>query len=324
MACLPHCLMVRHPIVRLSDCPPLPVSTPPHPSLLRIWLQLFRAPNLFTVPGDPLTGFLLANGFDVDRTLVLAIVASLCFYAAGLLMNDLADEAEDSRERPSRPLPSRAVGRRSVWIVTALLCVAGFGALAACRQPVALVVGLALLGAIVLYNFVTKGWPVVGALNMGLCRSLSVLLGGFIGARADWHTAMYAAVGFGLYIAAVTNLARHETRARSPILARLLPFVVILCISSYAIVNATYAPEKMPAVLLFALLVAEVLSLGMEMFLKPVPLPPFIGAHIRALLLLQAATCYLAEPTEYGLYAAGALLCCWPVSRTVGRWFYAS
>lgn len=241
-----------------------------------------------------------------------------------MLMNDLADEAEDLRERPNRPLPSRAVGRRSVWIVMALLCVAGFGALAACRQPAALGAGVALLAAIALYNWVTKGWPVVGALNMGLCRSLSLMLGGWVGPRADWQTALYAAVGFGLYIAAVTNLARHETRDRAPVLARLLPVVVLLSISAYGMVNASYAPDKTPAFILYAFVVAEAFCLAVEMFLKPTPLPPFIGAHIRALLLLQAATCYFAEPTEFGTWAAGVLLCFWPISRTVGRWFYAS
>ncbi|HEV7405701.1 MAG TPA: UbiA family prenyltransferase [Chthoniobacteraceae bacterium] len=329
----PSSFVIRHSsfvIRHSSDClivaPPSPVTTHPtlRPSPLRVWLQLFRAPNLFTVPGDPLAGFLLANGSDIDRTLVFAIVASLCFYAAGLLMNDLADEAEDLRERPSRPLPSRAVGRRSVWVVMTLLCVAGFGALAACRQPAVLAAGGALLGAIALYNWVTKSWPVVGAINMGLCRSLSLMLGGFVGPRADGQTAQIAAVGFGLYIAAVTNLARHETRDRAPVLARLLPIIVLALTAAYGIVNAGYAPDKTPAIMLYALVVAEVLCLAVEMFLKPVPLPPFIGAHIRALLLLQAATCYIAEPTEFGIWAAGALLCFWPVSRTVGRWFYAS
>src|SRR3954447_23838104 len=132
-----------------------------NPSVVRVWLQLFRAPNLFTVPGDPLAGFLLANGSDLDRSVVFAIVASLCFYAAGLLMNDLADEAEDLRERPNRPLPSGAVRRRSVWAVMGVLCLAGFGALAACGHPAALGAGVALLATIALYNWVTKGWPVV-------------------------------------------------------------------------------------------------------------------------------------------------------------------
>ncbi|MEA3189035.1 MAG: hypothetical protein QOD99_2865, partial [Chthoniobacter sp.] len=72
---------------------------------LRTWLQLFRAPNLFTVPGDPLAGYLLVVRGSFNGAVLPAIGASICFYAAGLLMNDLADFAEDRRERPERPLP---------------------------------------------------------------------------------------------------------------------------------------------------------------------------------------------------------------------------
>src|SRR5690242_3666498 len=78
----------------------------PRPNPIRTWLQLFRAPNLLTVPGDPLAGYLLASFGSVDDKLSLAIGASLSFYAGGLLLNDLADLPEDRRERPNRPLPS--------------------------------------------------------------------------------------------------------------------------------------------------------------------------------------------------------------------------
>ena len=81
------------------------------PSKLRAWLQLFRVPNLFTVPGDPLAGFLIATGGHLDTRALCAVLASLAIYAAGLAMNDLADFAEDKSERPKRPLPSGAIPR---------------------------------------------------------------------------------------------------------------------------------------------------------------------------------------------------------------------
>src|SRR5438067_12984617 len=91
-------------------------------SSFRAWLQLLRLPNLFTVPGDPLAGFLLAwDGKRELSFLALAIAVSLCFYGAGLLWNDLADRAVDRAERPQRPLPSGAVKTRSVWIVSFIL-----------------------------------------------------------------------------------------------------------------------------------------------------------------------------------------------------------
>ena len=41
--------------------------------MLRTWLQLFRAPNLFTVPGDPLAGYLFANSGVNSWDLLLPI-----------------------------------------------------------------------------------------------------------------------------------------------------------------------------------------------------------------------------------------------------------
>jgi hypothetical protein len=307
-----------------SPFPPSPVSPSSSPSRLRTWLQLFRAPNLFTVPGDPLVGFLFANGWQIDRSLLFVILASLCFYTAGLLMNDLADHAEDRRDRPDRPIPSGAVERSTVWLVLGLLCVAGLVALALTGHWEAEMLGGALLAAIALYNWVTKSWPVVGALNMGLCRGLSVMLGAVVGPQATWPMSMLGALAIGLYIAAVTNLARHETKKQAPVLARCLPFLAAALCTAPGMRTALDAPDKVPAIFLFLLMIGAAGWLAWKMFTTRTPLPPLIGAHIRLLLPLQAACCYLAEPTEYGRYAALALLCLWPVARLVSRWFYAS
>ena len=54
-----------------TDAPTQPVegAPPPKRSKLGAWLQLLRAPNLLTVPGDPLAGFCLvwAGSPDVTR-----------------------------------------------------------------------------------------------------------------------------------------------------------------------------------------------------------------------------------------------------------------
>ena len=72
--------------------PPSP-SPPPagwRASKLWAWLQLFRVPNLLTVPGDAMAGFLLAQaaGLSAARPhlrMALAAAVSLLIYAAGLL-----------------------------------------------------------------------------------------------------------------------------------------------------------------------------------------------------------------------------------------------
>src|SRR5690349_4677009 len=90
-------------------------------SKARAWLQLFRAPNLLTVPGDPLAGFLIATGGNLDSRVAIAVIASLCLYAAGLAMNDLADLTEDRRDRPNRPLASGAISKGAAGLVTLML-----------------------------------------------------------------------------------------------------------------------------------------------------------------------------------------------------------
>ena len=75
------------------------------------WLRLLRLPNLLTVPGDVLVGFVLAgSGPAMGSTgLAWAVAASLCLYAGGLLINDLVDREVDQHERPDRPLPAGLV-----------------------------------------------------------------------------------------------------------------------------------------------------------------------------------------------------------------------
>src|SRR5438874_1337202 len=97
----------------------------------RAWLQLFRAPNLFTVPGDPVAGYLLVVRGSFTGAVFAAIGASLCFYCAGLVLNDIADIEEDRRDRPMRPLPSGAIDLRTAHIVGASLLAGGLAICAA-------------------------------------------------------------------------------------------------------------------------------------------------------------------------------------------------
>lgn len=294
----------------------------------RTWLQLVRAPNLFTVPGDPVAGYVLANFGSADASLGLAVLASLCFYAAGLLLNDLADLEEDRRERPKRPLPSGAASPARVWMVAIGLSLAGVGALVATGKMAAVACGVALLASICAYNFYTKHLPVIGALNMGLCRTLSVFVGaltGPYGQNGGYPLAVPAALPLGAYIAAVTNLARHETRATVPVTARLLPAICVAVLGFWGAGLAFNAPAKIPAAVPFLVATGCAGWLALRMFRRPAPpLPPLIGMHIRLLLPLQAAIAWLADPWGAGGKCAVGLFCLWPVARVVSRWFYAS
>ena len=302
------------------------------PSTLRTWLQLFRAPNLFTVPGDPLAGYLLASYGASEPLIFLPVAASLCFYASGLLLNDLADLAEDRAERPERPLPSGAASRAAVIVAMVSLAIGGL-ALCAKLGTWTLGVGAALLLAIVSYNMGSKRLPVIGAVNMGLCRGLSLLLGATAVPHGDLSIRLmldgrlnHLAVAFvlvTLYIAAVTNLARFETKAAAPGFAKWLPAAAIA--GGWAnFMPLVSGPNRNSTLALFLLAFVVSIQTGWELARQPQrPLPPSIGKLIRLLLVVQAAFC-AATGDAAGSVAAALLIVLWPVSRAVGKRFYAS
>lgn len=197
------------------------------------WLQLFRAPNLLTVPGDPIAGLLLAAAagrlpMPLDLRMLWCSLASLMLYGGGLLTNDLLDLAEDRLARSSRPLPAGEASPKVVAIVAAVLMLAGVASAVGAGFRTAAVAAV-LAGAVLLYNSIAKRVPVVGPLNMGACRALSLLLGASaVGTPAMFSgPALLCAAGLGLYIAAVTQLARYETQAMSLGLVRFLPAEVL-------------------------------------------------------------------------------------------------
>ena len=298
---------------------------------IRAWLQLVRPPNLFTVPGDPLAGYLLActaAGCAPDlRLAVLPALAALSLYVGGLIGNDVADEAEDRRDRPNRPIPNGRVSRREALAASALCVMLGLLLALAAGWRV-LVAAAFTQGAILAYNGGLKRHALAGALAMGACRGGSVLLGA---TAAGWRPtapgailATVFAIGVMLYIAAVTWIADRETEAVRLGFRRWLPLAVLVClwgrVSGYAWWHQT------PVV--FCLLggAAMAWSIRQAWLLRGMPPPPVVGravgALIRGLLLVQAGFCALGGTP--GLAVAALLLALWPLSAAVARWFYAS
>ncbi|MDQ3620867.1 MAG: UbiA family prenyltransferase [Verrucomicrobiota bacterium] len=295
--------------------------------MFRSWLQLLRAPNLFTVPGDPIAGFLLVNLGMLDGRAALAVLAAVCFYASGLLMNDLFDLEVDRRERPGRPLPSGQVSPRAVWVVMTALAVSGVLTLSVVAAERGALLGLTLLLVIGLYNGWSKHIPVLGAINMGLCRAMSVLIGA---AAALSHTlptrgpAINAAAITLLYFAAITHLARYETGEQAPVHARLSPILAAL-IGLALVIYGTGPIFKAPAATTYAVGCLFVVSEAGRLFGRtPAPIPPVIGGLIRCHLIFQAAFgLAFAHVPETHLVAV-ALLLLLPVSHVVGKRFYGS
>jgi 4-hydroxybenzoate polyprenyltransferase len=139
-----------------------------------------------------------------------------------MVFNDFFDVEQDSRERPTRPIPSGRVTRREAGLLGAGLLLAGVAA-ALLAAPVlrwtgnaprpftAVVIAVWLAAAILLYDGPLKRTP-AGPLAMGSCRFLNVLLGMSLTGDAPRGQAVYLAFVVGLYIAGVTWFARTEAR----------------------------------------------------------------------------------------------------------------
>jgi len=184
---------------------------------LLAWLRLLRAPNLATAVADVLAGFLIVSqvrGVDWPLPpLRWAILASLGFYAAGVVLNDVFDLEIDRVERPGRPLPSGRIDVRAAVLAGNLLL--GLGSVAACatalaaRNPWPALVGAGLTVAVWTYDRHAKSTP-FGPVVMGCCRGLNWLLGmtaaGGPRSAAEW----LLPIGMGVYVMGITVYARHE------------------------------------------------------------------------------------------------------------------
>jgi 4-hydroxybenzoate polyprenyltransferase len=296
---------------------------------LRAWLALLRVPNLFTVPGDPLAGFLLAASGRGDIVFARGLPcagASLCLYAAGLLANDAFDLEEDRRRRPERPLPRGIVRPQHALGAAIALAALGTG-LAALAGPLAAGVAVALAVLVVLYDAGGKRVPWWGPLNMGLCRGVSLLLG----AAALGHGALaqpvvlVSAAGLTLYVAAVTRLAARETEAVYLGEARYAPLgVLVLWFPAVYLLRPLAAGDLVLAAALAALAVLWAWQCGAALDGTPPPavVGRGIGRFLQGLLFIQMTLAATAAPA--GLYVAAALLVAWRVAAHLARSFAQS
>lgn len=202
-------------------------------SKLLAYLQLFRAPNVFTAIADVAMGFVFVTGSLSPTGSFLCLTAASCLlYTAGMILNDVYDIAIDTEERPSRPLPSGRISlSHARWLGYAMLAA---GVLTASivgflwpqqSSPAWKCGGIALLLAlsVVAYDKVLKKTP-LGPFAMGTCRFFNVLLGMSFAAKGNLtpfgFDASHFAVagGIGVYIAGVTWFARTEAKASSRML----------------------------------------------------------------------------------------------------------
>jgi 4-hydroxybenzoate polyprenyltransferase len=147
--------------------------------MLGQYLLLIRAPNLFTVPSNILSGYFATTLLgDTNITqLLLLIFSSIFLYVAGIILNDYFDINVDRKERPNRPLASGQITKRSALLIATSSIVAG-NVLSWSVSWNSFIISFCLTIVIFIYNYWLKRNRAGNPLTMGSARFLNVLLGG--------------------------------------------------------------------------------------------------------------------------------------------------
>lgn len=281
-----------------------------------VWLRLARVSNLPTVWTNALVGTVLAGAEDTARILVVIVALSL-FYTAGMLLNDAFDHAIDARERPQRPIPSGEVALETVLavgfagllagLIVLLLAAHGFVPATGSRP---LLAGLALAGAILLYDWHHKGNP-LSPLLMASCRLLAYLTAGYAVATMLPGALWLAALAGGCHVVGLTYVARQENLTR---LENLWPLALLAVPLLYGLWLATHA--VLPAVLWLGFAACLGAALSWLRRRGPGDVPRAVVTLIAAIALLDGL--FLAAAGRAGLAVLAALL--FALTLALQRW----
>ncbi len=285
---------------------------------LRQWIVLLRAPNIFTVPGDILAGYLLAgpvSGGVFSSHLLLLIGTSILLYSGGVILNDWFDLERDRIERPERPLPAGQISPGLALTVAVLLFGAALAlAAAAGRGP--LTVAVTILVLALFYNGAARRIPILGFMTMGLCRGANLILGASDNLTALPVIVLIAGAVEICYVAAVTAAASRETKDRPRTPVRFAPLFLLaggLIFLAGHVQTVAAGIAASAAVTLYVFF--AVISMRRDMPVAKMPVK--IGVLIRALIPLQAAFILICAPGA--TMSAAFVYGLWPLSSLVGR-----
>jgi hypothetical protein len=284
----------------------------------QVALRLGRVSNLPTVWTNTLTGIVLAGGaIGGPRTLPLLVALSL-FYVGGMYLNDAFDAGIDAIERPERPIPSGVISARAVFAAGFAMLALGLGLLVWTGYGLADgtgiwpgLAGLALGGAIVLYDWYHKDNPLSPAL-MGLCRVLVYLAAGLAFAVPTPAILWLAALLLLCYLIGLTYVAKQENLGE---VRNLWPLLFLAAPMIYAMVSATGSPTSGVLFALFAIWVGVALW-----FLRrrhPGDVPRAVVSLIAGIALLDAVLIAAAGAPGIAWLAVGGFVLTLGLQRLV-------
>lgn len=214
---------------------------------IRAYLDFVRFPNLFTAAADILAGYFFVFGEVINAVeLTRLIVGSVCLYAGGVALNDVCDVEKDTRERPTRPIPSGAISLARARVISIALILIG-AVTAGSTSMRAAVISAALVIAIVLYDSVLKA-TIAAPTIMGLCRALNLALGMSVADLTSPSVSPPCAMMW-LYVTSLTFFARHEAVISKPLRLKLGAVGVgVACLGLIVIGNGPIVAVTVPNV----------------------------------------------------------------------------
>lgn len=297
------------------------------------WARLMRLSAVPTAATNVLMGYLLANGhWDPWWHVIMLCVASCCFYASGMVLNDYVDATRDANSSPERPIPAGKISRKSAGVGYILLTVVGL-VLAGTIGLSSLAVGLAVVVAVFAYNVIFKTTP-LAAPAMGVCRTLNVLFGAstvMTSSRFDLgvpHLAWWIAISLGVLITGLTLFARDERGSAQR--TKLIFGSSVMGIGLFGFVAGAYQhhlnekleiADALRFVVLLALIAAPVCwrVVTAVRTIEPAAIRLAIISVISSLILVDASLCLLATPRElfYPIVVAAFIFPSMVLSRTI-------
>ena len=263
-------------------------------------LRLGRVSNLPTVWTNVIAGATIANIVASIVDVALVGLAMTAFYVGGMYLNDFFDRDIDARERPGRPIHAGDISASAVSTIGFVLLAVG-AALLARFGLLTVILGLALAGAIVLYDVWHKG-NVFAPVIMGLCRALVYLVTGAAVSGEIRFALIAGAIALATHVIGLTYAAKQENLNQ---VGRLWPLAILagpLLLAMPGISSGWLV--AVGCLLLGAADIAAVRLLAKRAAPDAVP---------RAVSMLIAAIC-LVDALAVVLYGGGILLACICVS----------
>ena len=201
------------------------------------YLRLVRIANVFTTVSNIILGyFFFTNINNLDYFIIVKLISiSALLYIGGMVLNDYFDIKIDKKERPWRPLSSNKITKKNALVIITFSFSYSL-IFSFIMGSNTFIITLIIITLIFLYNKFLKN-TIYGPINMGVIRSLNIVLGASQSIFLLEDSILLFDVRFLIpvfseffYVFAITILSKNETKEFFFNLYNIFPFVIIYLI----------------------------------------------------------------------------------------------